>query len=81
MKMFSLNNSVRHLNIKDPPIGIYYLYSCFTSFNIYSRSALFVSPDVPAALDDTTSTSAQTVNCHIRDPQSSCNYIISPHIL
>jgi hypothetical protein len=79
MKMFSLNNCERRLGIKDPPIGSNYLYSRFNSFDIMSvRTALYVSPP---ALDDTTVSSAQTVNCHIREPQTSFNYIISPHIL
>lgn len=79
MKMFSLNNCERRLGIKDPPIGSNDLYSRLNSFDIMSVcTALYVSPP---ALDDTTLSSAQTVNCHIREPQTSFNYINSSYFL
>ena len=78
--MSSLNNNrKRRLNIKEPPIGINNIYSRFTSFDIMTAcNALFVCP---AALDDTTTSSANSVNFHIREPQTLFNYISSSYDL
>lgn len=77
--MFSLNNCTRHLNIKEPPIGTHNLDSLYNSFdNMSACNAVFITPP---ALDDTTSTSAQNLNIHIRDPQNTFNYIISSDFL
>jgi hypothetical protein len=72
--MFSLNTSAR-MNIKDPPMEPNFINPSSLS-NIYYKSMLVC----PAARDDTTSTSAQHLNVHIRDPQSG-NYLNLSHFL
>ena len=77
--MSSLNNREQRLNIKEPPIGINNLYPLYNSFdNMTVCTALFVCP---AALDDTTTSSANSVNFHIREPQKPFNYITSSFVL
>jgi hypothetical protein len=69
--MFSLNTSARSLNIKDPPMETnFIILSSLYNFNY--KSMLFC----PAARDD--SSSAQSLNVHIRDPQSG-KYLILSH--
>lgn len=77
--MHCLDKRVCRLNTKEPPNGTHNLDSLYNSFDIYMSSctALFVSP----ALDDTTSSSAQNLNIHIRDPQTSIYDITSSLVL